>query len=321
MDAAERPYVSRRDLVAGLRGVGLESGMHVVVHSSLKRFGVVEDGPHGVIDALEEVITPAGTLVMPTFTSRLRFFLESLHAECLRAGVPGFEGTLGELYARVKAIWLAAGFRIVPFAAPALLWKRFHDEQVFKWAGWTIEPQTPGLPDDARVHVAKDGPPLPPEELHPWRIPCDVGLIPETFWRRPEARRSQHYSGSFAAWGALTDQIIGDHDNYTPHVFEDHPLYRMKEVGGKIILLGINHGNNSTVHVAEQAAVLARGLKNVPDEFLGHFMVLDKPLSERGAQTIGRIGNAEVRLADTRAVYALVADILDGKLRRGELGA
>ena len=68
MESTDRPYVSRRDLVAGFRAVGLEAGMHVVVHSSLKRFGIVEDGPHGVIDALEEVITPKGTLVMPTLT-------------------------------------------------------------------------------------------------------------------------------------------------------------------------------------------------------------------------------------------------------------
>lgn len=52
-------------LTADLTGLGLKSGMVVMVHSSLKRIGWTEDGPVTVIDALLNVLASDGTLVMP----------------------------------------------------------------------------------------------------------------------------------------------------------------------------------------------------------------------------------------------------------------
>ncbi len=315
----EIPVVTKSDMVAGLRSVGLSRGQHVIVHSSLSRFGRVEGGAETVIAALKEIITPEGTVVMPTFTSRIEFFAEALIARCMAQGRDGFHGTVAELYDTVRQIWLDAGFQIVPFDTPAALWKRFHDEGVFThWKNWEISPQAFPLPDGEFVHIVKRGQPLPPDQLHPWCIAGTVGVIPETFRKQPDVRRSEHYSGSFAAWGSMTDFILKGHDNYSPRVFEDHPLYRMKELGGKILLLGINHGNNSTIHVAEEAAVRAKGV-NVPHEYLGHFMNIEAPLDAAGGQTHGKIGNAEVRLADTRILYRVCAEILDAKLASGEL--
>lgn len=59
--------VVRSDLIAGLRSLGLEAGMGVMVHSSLRSFGYVDGGPDTVIAALMEVVTPEGTLLMPSF--------------------------------------------------------------------------------------------------------------------------------------------------------------------------------------------------------------------------------------------------------------
>jgi aminoglycoside 3-N-acetyltransferase len=59
--------VTHRDITAGLRALGLQAGMGVMVHSSLKSFGWVEGGPQTVIAALMEVLTPQGTLLMPSF--------------------------------------------------------------------------------------------------------------------------------------------------------------------------------------------------------------------------------------------------------------
>lgn len=61
------PTVTQPQIAAALRQLGLSAGSGVVVHSSLKSFGVVEGGPGAVIAALMEVLTPAGTLLMPTF--------------------------------------------------------------------------------------------------------------------------------------------------------------------------------------------------------------------------------------------------------------
>lgn len=57
--------LSREDIVQGLRDLGVETGMVLMVHSSLGAFGPVEGGADTVIDALIEAVGPEGTLLMP----------------------------------------------------------------------------------------------------------------------------------------------------------------------------------------------------------------------------------------------------------------
>ena len=59
--------LTRKDIAAGLRRLGIGAGDGVMVHSSLKSFGPVESGPLTIIEALMDVLTPEGTLLMPTF--------------------------------------------------------------------------------------------------------------------------------------------------------------------------------------------------------------------------------------------------------------
>lgn len=58
-------------LMDDLGNIGLQAGMHVIVHTSYKSLGHVIGGPQAVILALENVLTPEGTLLMPTFTEHL----------------------------------------------------------------------------------------------------------------------------------------------------------------------------------------------------------------------------------------------------------
>ena len=55
------------DLCDGFRRLGLQVGGGVMVHSSLSSFGHVLGGARTVIEALMEVVTPEGTLMMPSF--------------------------------------------------------------------------------------------------------------------------------------------------------------------------------------------------------------------------------------------------------------
>jgi aminoglycoside 3-N-acetyltransferase len=59
--------VNQADIVRVLFALGLQPGSSVIVHSSLGSFGHVDGGAQTVIEALMEVLTPRGTLLMPSF--------------------------------------------------------------------------------------------------------------------------------------------------------------------------------------------------------------------------------------------------------------
>jgi aminoglycoside 3-N-acetyltransferase len=61
---------TRESLANDLRTLGVTAGMIVEVHSSLSALGWVCGGPIAVVQALMDVVTDAGTLVMPTQTHR-----------------------------------------------------------------------------------------------------------------------------------------------------------------------------------------------------------------------------------------------------------
>ena len=58
-------------LASGFHKAGLRPGMTVIVHSSLSALGWVAGGAQAVIQALQQVLTPEGTLVMPTHSTSL----------------------------------------------------------------------------------------------------------------------------------------------------------------------------------------------------------------------------------------------------------
>ncbi len=67
---APENLIRESQLVADLEKLGLNSGMEVMVHSSLSAIGHVMGGPNTVIDAILSVIGSNATLVMPSFNHR-----------------------------------------------------------------------------------------------------------------------------------------------------------------------------------------------------------------------------------------------------------
>lgn len=62
---------TRTSLAHDLRQLGVTEGMTLLVHSSLSAIGWTVGGPVPVIEALLDVLTPQGTLVMPAHSTQL----------------------------------------------------------------------------------------------------------------------------------------------------------------------------------------------------------------------------------------------------------
>jgi aminoglycoside 3-N-acetyltransferase len=160
----------------------------------------------------------------------------------------------------------------------------------------------------------------------PARTPVspDLGVTAELFRRFPDVRRSNH-PFAFAALGPAADEITRDPLPVPPHRLES-PVGRVLERDGQILLLGVGHDGNTTVHLAE---VLARVPYAVPkhctvlehgrpvrvdyqenDHCCERFALVDQWLRERGLQREGQVGAAHARLVESRDLVAVVQEQL-----------
>jgi aminoglycoside 3-N-acetyltransferase len=176
-------------LVAELRELGVEPGTVLLVHSSLSQLGWVAGGAQAVVHALQEVVGPEGTVVMPTHS-----------------------------YLTDPATW--------------------HDPAVPE-AWW---PQI-------RQHLPAFDPALTPTR--------GMGAIVECFRHTPGLRRSSHPSVSFAARGSHSDTVVADH-SLDDDLGEGSPLARVYDLDGQVLLLGVGHDNNTSLHLAEYRAEFPR---------------------------------------------------------------
>ena len=80
-----------------------------------------------------------------------------------------------------------------------------------------------------------------------------MGAIPDCFRGAADVRRSDHPQDSFAAWGRDAAFITERHE-LTSGLGEGSPLARLYERGGSVLLLGVGHGNNTSLHLAEARA-------------------------------------------------------------------
>lgn len=100
----------------------------------------------------------------------------------------------------------------------------------------------------------QDGPEHPPT-IELARTPCWTGMIPETARRRPEAVRSVHPTHSVSAIGARADAYATGHEASRTPCDARSPYARLMDEGGKILLLGgVTHESNTTLHALEEMA-------------------------------------------------------------------
>jgi aminoglycoside N3'-acetyltransferase len=152
------------------------------------------------------------------------------------------------------------------------------------------------------------------------RTPCaHLGVTADTFWRLPGVLRSDS-PHAFSARGPRADAILAAHPPDVPHPL-DSPVGRVYELDGQVLLLGVGHDTDTTVHLAENlAGVRYRRPKHVTvlrdgaavrveygevDHCCERFTLLDAWLDAEGLQTRGRVGHSTARLARSRDIVAV----------------
>lgn len=80
-----------------------------------------------------------------------------------------------------------------------------------------------------------------------------MGIIPETFRKQRGVVRSSHPQLSFSAWGAQAIRVVENH-SLELALGEGSPLARVYDLDGWILLLGVGHESNTSLHLAEYRA-------------------------------------------------------------------
>jgi aminoglycoside 3-N-acetyltransferase len=122
----------------------------------------------------------------------------------------------------------------------------------------------PAHSGDLSDPAAWENPPVPPawwdiirekmpayvSDLTPTR---GMGVIVETFRQQQGVKRSQHPQVSFVARGPKAEAIVARHQlDYG--LGETSPLAKVYRLGGWILLLGVGHASNTSLHLAEYRA-------------------------------------------------------------------
>lgn len=82
----------------------------------------------------------------------------------------------------------------------------------------------------------------------------EMGVIADCFRQQSDVVRSHHPVCSFSAHGPNALNLTEDHE-LSEDMGERSPLGRLNELDGHVLLLGVNHANNSSLHLAEYRAI------------------------------------------------------------------
>jgi aminoglycoside 3-N-acetyltransferase len=175
-------------------------------------------------------------------------------------------------------------------------------------------------------------PSMSDDDDHPFdvaRTPChEMGVVADTFWRMDGVLRSDS-PHAFAALGPAAAMVTAPHPVDVPHG-PDSPVGRVHDLDGQVLLLGVGHDADTTIHLAENLARVSYGrlasatvlVDGRPtryryrevDHCCEKFSLMDAWLESRGLQRRGTVGQAEARLARS----ADIVDLAHSHLKENE---
>lgn len=155
--------------------------------------------------------------------------------------------------------------------------------------------------------------------------PCQaLGVVAHAFWRLPGVQRSDN-PHAFAARGPLAPALLATHPVVIPHGI-DSPAGRAIAMGGKVLLAGVGHHANTTIHVAENEAGVGYGFEarsvvrqsGVPVELryreVDHcgrgFERVGEALQRTGLQRRGPLGRGQGILSTSSAIFDAALKLL-----------
>ncbi len=189
---------------------------------------------------------------------------------------------------------------------------------------------------DALIEAVGDRGNLVMSTLTGWETPFDVnttpsgvGRISEVFRNRKNTLRSLHPVHSVAAAGKDAEYLTHGHENCETGCGKGTPYYKLKDLNGKILLLGVDMDRNTMMHCLEEeidALYLwtldipaptyienyqekSFTLKKFPP---GHrdFLKITPELRKNEAMVEGFIGNAQVKVIDINNLFEIGLKIL-----------
>lgn len=151
-----------------------------------------------------------------------------------------------------------------------------------------------------------------------------LGVVADMFWRRPGVLRSDHCFACAAA-GARASSILSDPLPLPPHIPES-PVGRVHQEDGQVLLLGVGHDADTTLHLAELLAGVPYRLRRhctvlrdgcpvrldygENDHCCARFALADDWLRARALQSEGPVGHAHARLARARHIVEVALEQL-----------
>ncbi len=183
-------------------------------------------------------------------TKGLPATISSLTRDLKALGVPGGGTVL--VHSSLSALgWVVGGEEAVILALesalgdPGTLLMPAHSLHAPEPALWT----NPPVPESWWTLIRAEWPPYD-RDLSPTR---GLGRVAELFRHQRGTERSLHPSYSFSARGPNARPLLDGH-SLDGGLGEGSPLARLYELDGWVLLLGVDHGANTSLHLAEYRA-------------------------------------------------------------------